>query len=250
MRRFTAILLILVFIASSGVFAQESESAENQIFFVQWLKPHNDKIQAFEKAVKEHNQKFHTEDGVAVFNEVTGKYHGHYEFAVGPYTWTEWENRDFSEAHDNHWISEVMPLVQHAAEPAAWKLLPKYQMNPMEKIAPKSLITVLTIKPGEYPRFMRALEEWHKANKAAEDFDGSYSVYARQYSGESQVAIISNLENGWSELDEDNNFRNRFEDKHGKMAWDLWLDDVVDAIKSEDVVSRILRRDLSTGLDN
>ncbi|MDZ7694288.1 MAG: hypothetical protein U5K69_24735 [Balneolaceae bacterium] len=121
-------------------------------------------------------------------------------------------------------------------------------MNPVE--SQKSLITILTIKEGENNRFMRALDEWHEANKEAEDFNGSYNVYSRQVSGENQVAIISSLENGWAELDEENNFRKRFEEKHGKSAWDLWIEDVSDAMKSEDVVSRGYLPDLSSGGEN
>lgn len=248
MRRFTLLLVSILFISSLGAFAQESESTENEIYFVQWLQPHNDQIEAFRNALKEHNQKFHSEEGISVFYEINGKYHGHYELALGPYTWTEWENRETSEAHDNHWVNTVMPLVKHQAEPAAWKRLPKYEMNPIE--SQKSLITILTIKQGENDRFMRALEEWHEANKAAEDFDGSYDVYSRQVSGENQVAIISDMENGWAELDEENNFRKRFEEEHGKSAWDLWIDDVSDAIKSEEVVARVLVPELSAGLEN
>lgn len=248
MRRFTLLLSLIFLIFSFGAFAQESESPENEIYFVQWLQPHHDQIQAFENAVQEHNQKFHSEEGIWVFYEITGEYHGHYEFVLGPYTWTEWENRETSEAHDNHWANTVMPLVKHQAEPAAWKRLSKYELNPVE--SQKSIITILTIKQGENDRFMRSLDEWHEANKAAEEFDGSYNVYSRQFSGENQVAIISNLENGWAEFDEENNFRKRFEEKHSKSAWDLWIDDVSDAIKSQDVSSRVFIPDLSAGVDN
>lgn len=248
MKRFTLLLAPIFLITSFGIFAQESESQENEIFFVQWLQPHHDQIQAFENTIKEHNERFHSEDGVLVFYEITGKYHGHYELVTGPYTWTEWENRETSEAHDNHWINTVMPLVKHAAEPTAWKRLPKYELNPIE--SQKSLITILTIKEGENDRFIRTLDEWHEANKEAEDFDGSYNVYSRQVSGENQIAIVSSLENGWAELDEENNFRQRFEDKHGKSAWDLWIDDVSDVLKSDDVASRVFRPDLSSGMEN
>lgn len=248
MKRFTLLLTTLLFVSSFGIYAQESESQENAIYFVQRLQPHNDQIEAFEDAVQEHNQKFHSEEGVSVFYEISGEYHGHYQFVMAPYTWTEWENRETSDAHDNHWRNTVMPLVKHAVEPSAWKLLPKYQLNPVESRL--SIITILTIKQGKNDRFMRTLEEWHEANKEAENYDGSYTVFSRQLSGENQVAIVSSLENGWAELDEESNLRNRFEEEHGKAAWDLWTEDATEAIKSEDVITRVYREDLSAGTEN
>lgn len=245
MKRFTLLLAIMLFVSSFGVYAQESESQDNEIFFVQRLQPHNDQIEAFEKAVQEHNNKFHSEEGVSVFYEISGEYHGHYQFVMAPYTWTEWENRETSEAHDKHWRNTIMPLVKHSVEPSAWQRLPKYELNPVD--SQKSIITILTIKQGENARFMRALEKWHEANKEAENYDGSYNVFSRQLSGENQVAIVSSLEDGWAELDEENNFRDRFEEEHGKTAWDLWSEDATDAIKSEDVITRVFMPELSAG---
>ena len=247
MRRFIVLLIAFLFVPVIGTFAQEEGSQENEIFFLQWLKPHNDNIEAFEEAIKEHNQKFHSEDTVTVFYEITGDNYGHYELVQGPYTWTEWENRDLPEGHKEHWINTVMPLVEHEAEPSAWKRLPKYELINLEESSRKSIITILTIKQGEYDRFMRALEKWHEANKAADNFDGSYNVFSRQLGGVYQVGILSYMENGWADLDDENNFRKRFEEKHGKSAWDLWTDDVQKAIKSEDVVSRVHLPGLSTG---
>ena len=251
MIRFTILLATLLLVTSVSVFGQE-ENEENEIFFVQLLQPHNDQIEAFEKAIQEHNQTYHSEDGVMVTYQITGNTHGHYGFVVGPYTWTEWENREQSEDHRMHFNNEIMPLVKHAGEPSAWKRLPSFELNQpdISEYSGKSIITILTIKDGQYARFMKTLEQWHKANSESEDFDGSYNVYSRQLSGKNKISIVASLENGWAELDEDRSLRQRFEEIHGKSDWDLWTEDVEKVLESSEVSTRVYLPNLSVESNN
>lgn len=252
MRQFTILLTTLLLVTSVAVFGQDEESEENEIFFVQQLQPHNDQIEAFENALQEHNQTYHSEDGVMTFYEISGKTHGHYEFVLGPYTWTEWENRELSEDHRMHFNNEIMPLVKHAAEPSAWKHLPNFELNQpdISEYSRKSIISILTLKDGQYARFMKTLEQWHKANAESEDFDGSYNIFSRQLSGENQIAFIYRLEDGWAELDEEQNLRDRFENIHGKSDWDLWAEDAEKVVESNEVGTRVYLPNLSVEADN
>lgn len=247
MKRIALGVGLLCFVLSGLVFGQEGEMQENEIYFVSWYKPHNDQISAFQDAVKNHNETYHSEDGVTVYYSVTGQYAGYYQFVQGPYTWTDWENRQMSEEHDNDWINNVMPLVEHRPEPSAWKRMPDYTYNPLDELTEKSAVFVITVKPGENARFMRILKEWHEANKAG-NYDGTYNIYVRQFGGENQIAIVESLENGWAEFDDENNFRSRYEEHHGKMSWDLFVDDADLSIAEEDVVFRIMLGDLSSGM--
>lgn len=166
----------------------------------------------------------------------------------GPTNWTTLGSRSPSEEHDEHWNNEVMPLVEDITGYTFWKQSSDVVLNPPESVVQNSFVQIFNIKEGENPRFMRALQEWHKANIES-DFEGSYTAYSRQMSGQNQLALVVNLPEGFSELDNPPQFRQSFEDSHGKPRWDLFADDTEKAIESVEIGMRFLRPDLSTPVD-
>ncbi|MDR8389544.1 hypothetical protein NC796_00255 [Aliifodinibius sp. S!AR15-10] len=246
----TSILLgFILILLGSSVMAQEEEDQENEMFRVDFVKPKINQVSAFEDALIEHNNKFHKDFPVFIAFNVTGQYAGYYGAYMGPLTWTEWEARETTEAHDKHWLDVVLPLCDQIAETQFWRRLPRFETNPLEESSEKSIVTVLSVEQGEFPRFMRTLEEWHETNQKSKDFDGSYNVYTRWFDNPDQIAIVGNLEEGLAEFDEQRDFRNRYEEQHGKQNWDLWLDDSIISISSINEVLRIHRYDLSTKLE-
>lgn len=236
--------IILFFLASTAM-AQEEQKEE--IFLGVFLKPKLDKISAFEAALKEHNNKFHQDFPVFVAFNQTGELAGYYGNFIGPYSWAEWEDRQTTEAHDTHWIDEVLPLVEDITEASYWERRPKFETNPLENPSDKSIVTIITVKDDQGNRFRSILERWNKANQESDEFDGSYNVYFRWFDNPEQVAIVGSLENGLAEFGEDNGSpEERFEEVHGEGSWDLWQDDVDLSVKSVDEVLRIHRPDLST----
>lgn len=226
--------------------AQADEEPAQDLYLVIHAKPSNGNISAFEDALAEHTQNYHENFPLTVFSVATGEtYGGYYQLAHGPTNWTTLDSYSPSEEHDDHWNNEVMPLVEDITGYTFWKQSSDVVLNPPESVVQNSFVQIFNIKEGENPRFMRAMQEWHKANVES-DFEGSYTAYSRQMSGQNQVALVVNLPGGWSELDNPPQFRQRFEDTHGKSMWDLFADDTEKAIESVEIGMRFLRPDLST----
>lgn len=229
--------------------AQMDEEQADDLFLVIHAKPFNGSAPAFEEALAEHNQNYHQDFPLIVFWVATGEtFGGYYELVHGPTNWTALDGYSPSEGHDEHWHNEVLTLVEHITGYTFWKQNSDIVLNPQESIMPNSFVEIFNIRQGENARFMRALKDWHQAN-AESDFEGSYAAFNRQMSGKNQVALVVNLPGGWSDLDTSPEFRERFEETHGKQRYDLFSDDAEKSIESVEVAMRFFRPDLSTPMD-
>lgn len=244
---FIALLLPVLTFAQSG---DESEEAAESLYLVMNVKPLNNNISSFESALAEHNREYHTEFPMQVFWIATGDtYSGYYQIVHGPTNWTNLGMYQASDEHNTHWNDEVMTKVEDASGYSFWQLIPEYALNPQEEIVPASFVEIFTIKSNQMSRFMKLIDEWHEAN-IEEEFDGSYGVLSRQMSGTGQVALVVNLPEGWSELDESPNFREKFENTHGKPNWDVFREDMGRTIERVEIAMRFYRPDLSTAAEN
>lgn len=243
------LLSIFLFCLPLDINAQMDEEPTEDLSLVFHAKPFNGSAPAFEEALAEHTQEYHQDLPIIIFWVATGKtFGGYYELIHGPTSWTALDGHSPSEEHDEHWHNEVLTHVEHITGYTFWKQDSDIVLNPQESIMPKSFVQIFDIKQGETARFMRVLKDWHTANVES-DFEGSYTAYTRQMSGQNQVALVVNLPGGWSDLDSPPEFRKRFEEIHGKQMYDLFSDDTEKAIESVEVAMRFFRPDLSTPMD-
>ncbi|MDX1641803.1 MAG: hypothetical protein R3220_08890 [Balneolaceae bacterium] len=239
-------IFLFLFYLPLEINAQTDEEPKKDLYLVIHAKPSNESIPAFEDALAEHMQNYHESFPFAVFWVATGEtYGGYYQLAHGPTNWTTLDSYSPSKEHDEHWNNEVMPLVEDISGYTFWKQSSDVVLNPSESAVQNSFVQIFNIEDGETSRFVRALQEWHEANVES-DFEGSYTAYSRQMSGQNQFALVVNLPKGFSELDNPPQFRQQFEDIHGKQMWDLFADDTEKAIESVEIGMRFFRPDLST----
>lgn len=244
MRIFTSMLLVLFLVGAITAVAQETES-ENEIYVLYRLTVENDKISQFETAWEEHNQKFHQDSPVYAFYMESGPYSGTYHGVEGPMTWTGHQNVEYTDAHGKDWLDNVSPMLGGTIEVEWWKHMGKYAQNQSDDPTETSIVTVYHVKNGEMARFNRMLDDWYETN-TDQGHDGRYNVYQRQLHGETQIAIVSSLDRGLAELDESNDFRQRFIDTQGEERWQLFLDDYDLSISKTDVSLRTRLADIST----
>ncbi len=244
MGKFVSLIGVLCLFGVMSVFGQNMEE-ENEIYVLYRLTAENDNIMQFETAWKEHNQKFHQDSPVYAFYFESGPYSGTYSGVEGPMTWTGHENVEYTDAHGQDWLENVQPLLVDPIHVEWWSHMSKYAQNQAEEPTEKTIVTAYHINDGEMPRFMRMLDDWMEAN-TEQNHDGRYNVYQRQLHGKGIIAIVSSLENGLAELDESNNFRQRFIDTHGEGSWQLFLDDYQLSVYKSQVSVRNRLMDIST----
>ena len=240
----TTIVGVILLFCTNVVTAQDMED-EKQIFVVYNMIPENDNINQFEDAWMEHNQKFHQESPVYAFFFESGPYSGTYQGVEGPQTWTGHENVEYTDAHGKDWLDNVHPLLDGPLRVEWWSHMSKYEQNPSEQLNETAIITTYHVKSGEMARFKRMLDDWYEAN-TEQGYDGRYNVYQRQLHGENQIAIISSLDSGLAELDDDNLFQKRYLETHGEGTWQLFLDDLDLSISKSEVSLRSMLGDIST----
>ncbi|MCW9706545.1 hypothetical protein [Fodinibius salsisoli] len=244
MKRIISFVGVVFIFGALGVTAQDT-SDENQIYVLYRLTAENDKVQEFEQAWEDHNQKFHQESPVYAFYMESGPYSGTYQGVEGPMTWTEHENVEYTDAHGKDWLDNVQPLLVGTIDVEWWKHMNKYAQNESDTPTEMSIVTVYHIKSGEMARFTRMLDDWYEAN-TEQGFDGRYNVYQRQLHGQGQVAIVSSLDTGLAELDESSELRQRFITTHGEGTWQLFLDDYELSVSMSKVGLRNRLTDIST----
>jgi hypothetical protein len=227
--------------------AQDMED-EKQVYVVYSMTPENNNISQFETAWMEHNQKFHQESPVYAFYLESGPSAGAYQGVEGPLTWTAHENIEYTDAHGKDWLDNVQPLLVGPIDVGWWTHMSKYEQNPSDEPIETAIITIYHVKNGQMARFKRMLDDWYEAN-TEQEHDGRYSVYQRQLHGESQIGIISSLDRGLAELDDDNELQKRYEETHGKGTWQLFLDDFDLSVSKSEVTLRNRLLDVSTQQD-
>lgn len=235
---------VLLMIGTTEVIAQDMED-EKQIFVVYSLIPENDNISQFENVWMEHNQKFHQESPVYAFYFESGPNSGSYQGVEGPLTWTGHENVEYTDAHGKDWLDNVQPLLVEPVRVEWWSHMSSYEQNPSDEPNETAIITNYHVKAGEMARFKRMLDDWYEAN-TEQGHDGRYNVYQRQLHGGNQIAIISSLDRGLAELDDDNEFQKRYEETHGEGTWQLFLDDFDLSVSKSEVSLRSRLMDIST----
>lgn len=240
----TSILGVVLLFCTTLVTAQDMED-EKQIFVVYSMTPENDNISQFETAWMKHNQNFHQESPVNAYYFESGPYGGSYQGVEGPLTWTGHENVEYTDAHGKDWLDNVQPLLVGPIEVGWWSHISKYQQNLSDEPNETAMITIYHIKNGEMDRFQRMLSDWYEAN-TEQDHDGRYNVYQRQLHGENQIAIISSLDRGLAELDDDNELQKRYLETHGDGSWQLFLDDFDLSVSKSEVSLRSRLADIST----
>jgi len=244
MSKFVSILGVLCLLGAVTVFGQEMDN-ENEIYVLYRLTAENNNINQFETAWKEHNQKFHQDSPVYAFYLESGPNGGTYQGVEGPMTWTGHENVEYTDAHGKDWLDNVNPLLVGPMHVEWWSHMSKYAQNQSEEPTEKDIVTLYHVKTGETARFMRMLDDWQEAN-SEQGHDGRYNVYQRQLHGETMMAIVSSLDRGLAELDDSDDFRQRYIDTHGAGSWQLFLDDYELSVSKSEVALRNRLADIST----
>lgn len=244
MGKLASMLGVLFLFSAVTVIAQQSNS-ENEIYVLYRLSPENADISQFETAWTEHNQKFHQDSPVYAFFLESGPNSGTYQGVEGPMTWTGHQNVEYTDAHGKDWLDNVNPMLVGPMHVEWWKHMSKYAQNETEEPIETSIVTVYHIRDGETTRFMRMLDDWLEANNK-QAHDGRYNVYQRQLHGAAQIAIVSSLDRGLAELDDSDEFRQRYIDTHGDGMWQLFLDDYELSVSKSEVSVRTRLADVST----
>ena len=119
------------------------------IYEVIFLKPKNDAIEAFEKAVKEHNSKYHNKtEGVSAYlrSIVSGKKAGQYIWVEGPMSFEYVDNKQEIEGHMESWNNNIMPHVDEMTDSNYLRVLTPLSYSKDGNTSPSKITRVTQYK--------------------------------------------------------------------------------------------------------
>lgn len=186
-----------------------------------------DKVAEFEKALKNHAQKYHT--GIwkwRVFTIESGPDAGGYHIVEGPTTWDEVDKRgNLGAEHMNDWQKNVLPLTTERGSSNYSVYREDLSTIQLTDYTDKIAITHVFVKPG---RFLNVEENLKMAKKAWEAGNQTVAVYESSSSGPAQFALVFRYKQGLKERERD--FRKPMKDRliaaFGEEAYKKYMDNI------------------------
>ena len=224
-------LVLLLLFLPVALFAQEEDPAS--LFQVVDLKVKKGMEDAFEAAVKSHNEQFHGADGLyaaRLFYNINGPSGGMYTWVMGPTTYTALDDRPSGDEHDDNW-GKVEEYVEEMGTPGFWNYDHKLSQWNAEMPNTKRLIWVYDIKRGQGKRWAQLVgqvKEVYEEKRADETFIVVWNDFADTHKGY-DVAIIFAFDK-WAWMDRESNFSKDYEEVHGEGSWRHFLNEFNDTI--------------------
>ena len=193
---------------------------EKTVVSVNRVFPKQDKVQAFEKALATHAQKYHKGDfSWRVYTIESGPDAGGYHITEGPMSWDGLDKRgDLGAAHMNDWNTTVAPLLTDRGSQSYSVFRADLSSVALTDFSDKIAITHVFPKPG----YQAEMEEaFTNLKKTWEGSDQTVAVYESSSSGEPQWAVVTRYKQGLKERER--NFRapmkERYEKANGDGSW-------------------------------
>lgn len=227
-----ALLLSLSFIG----YAQ----TQSEIFEITYLRPRADKMTELTKGLGDHNKKYHASGPyrVGVWMNYTGSYVNDLVWVMGPFTYSDLDNRPESKEHDDDYQANIAPYVEVTIS-EYWRLDEKLSYVPADyKYGDKVIWTTFDLRPFEGYRF-KAMCEKITAVYKAKNYAYNFEVYWSEF--ESKTGRDVAVETGftkWAFFDREDTFKKDYEEVHGEGSHRLLLEEYRDVvISAEDEVS-------------
>jgi hypothetical protein len=193
--------------------------------------PKIDKIQAFEKALTAHAQKYHTGTWKwRVFSIESGPDFGGYHITEGPMSWEDIDTRgDLGKAHMADWDMNIATLLTQRGSSMYSVYREDLSSVPLTEFSNKIAINHVYIKPGYFEDVENLLKPFKKTWEASGQ---TVAVYEASSSGEPQFAVVTRYKEGLKERT--TGFRKpmkeRYTQANGEGSWDNYIKGIKNAI--------------------
>lgn len=241
-----SILLLSLFVtAAMAVSAQQKYKMYE--FMYMTVKPGHEK--EFEKAVAEHNKKFHPPGPyqVAVVEVELGPNSGQYTWVMGPCTFTELDGRPADDKHETDWATTVMPHVEKVSDTDYWKVDDKLSYSPLQTASgERRMATFYDIAPGKMYRFeelVRKVVKVYQEKKYKDNFTYFRSPFN---TGNGRDVMIVSFFDKFAYFDIDNPMMKDFDEIFGPGSWSQFMDEYNSIVISSIDEIRHRLPDLST----
>jgi hypothetical protein len=225
-------LLLLLLMTPFFLNAQD-QAPDPELFIVVDIDVKDGMEDAFEAAVKSHNEKFHAADGLyraRLFYNINGPTGGLYTWVMGPTTYTAMDDRPKGDDHDDDW-DKVMEMGEIVGSPGYWDFSSSLSHTVEGNSYSKRLIWMYDIKRGQWKRWSELvgkIKEVYEAKRPNEDFWVVWNDFADTRAGKDAVIIFPF--DSWSWMDQKNDFPKLYEEVHGQGSWRHFMNEFSETI--------------------
>lgn len=215
MRKLLLVLIALPFFS----FAQEKNVVHSDRVF-----PKQDKVQAFEKALTAHAQKYHTGNWKwRVFTVESGPDAGAYHIVEGPNSWDDIDTRgDLGKAHSADYAMNIAPLLSDRGSTMYALYRADLSTVALTDYSNRIAINHVFPKPGYTDDVEDAIK---KLKKAWEAGGQSVAVYEASSSGPQQFTLVTRYKQGLKERNMGfrKPMKERYIQANGDGSWDSFM---------------------------
>ncbi len=236
------VVLVVAFSVNVEAIAQKMVDDYSMVFALS-MTAEKGKEKALEGALKAHNAKFHPEGSYFswVRQIVAGANTGDYVWFMGPLMYRNMDSRPELAGHDEDWSKTIDPYVAEYGASEYWKKDDKLSYAVPNQKAPKFYgIWIIDVTKGKWETFNGLIEKIVAVYK--KEGKDSMSLYKNEFSsGDGRdVALVWGFDT-WSELDEDDPMKAKYETMYGKDSWATFMESWTSSI---DKITQSIHKDV------
>ncbi|MHA4843961.1 hypothetical protein ACX0G7_07355 [Flavitalea antarctica] len=206
----------------------------------------SDKVEAFEKALAAHAQKYHKGDVSWRVSFIdSGPNAGGYLIVEGPTTWEAMDKRgDLGAEHTKDWTQNVMPLTTEKYESGYLVYRADLSTVQLAAFSEKTVINHVFYKPGYFDEAEAMLKTFKKAWEGSQ----TVAVYEASASGPPQFIVVTRYKEGLKERTPGylKPLRERYEAANGAGTWSNYITFLKNGIEHSWSEMTTHRKDLSS----
>ena len=223
--------LLILFSLPILLIGQESD--DPSLWEVVNIKVKAGQEEAFEAAVKAHNEKFHGEGPhqAQLFFHINGPDGGKYQWVMGPTNWAALDSRPADDAHNDDW-AKVLAMTEYSDSPQYWSTDLANSQLTGNAAKNKSTMWMYDLKRGkeaQWAKLVSTVKQVYAEKLPDEDFFVGWNELSNN---EGEDAIIIFTMEKWAERDQQRYFPEIYESVHGKGSWFPFLTHVQDCFHS------------------
>jgi len=226
--------LIYLFSVTLAITCFSAVQGQNIVYETIYLSPKTDNILELGEKMTAHNEKYHATApyNASVWRVLTGERSGNMLWVMGPFTFSDLDNRPATGGHDEDWAGKVLPLTHGMHNGYYWKLRPNYMYTPSEDYQGKIMrVRTLDIKPGKWYEYKHMMDLIMKVYNE-KNIGHSVAIFDNVVADNNRdVAIVWQYPN-YTYMDEDLEFSKKFEEIHGDNSWNHFMEAMREIVES------------------
>ena len=219
----------LIFFISVLTYGQQASYLQWQNYYVT---PKYDKMQSFGEALHNHHKMYHQNAPatMSVWRVESGPNVGKWVISSGPHTFSDKDNMDLGSEHMADWRNNVLPTIKSIEDGGTWRMLEDYSHLPENMDISKARVVVHDLSGEGSEGYYSAMKKLAQAS--AKGMPATARIFLRRvgFHNDNNDSVVFIGLNKWADLDR--NIVRAYEELHGEGSWDLFLEEVGDAMNS------------------